>query len=129
MKISIVGAGYVGLVSGVCLSEKGHDVICVDIDQAKVGQINRGETPIYEKDLEDLLRRNIGRGFRATTDLREAVLGTDLSIIAVATPFDGDEIDLCFVKETAAQIGTVPEKQICLPCRDREKHRPAWNNG
>lgn len=107
MKISIVGSGYVGLVSGVCLAEKGHEVTCVDIDQAKVNRINKGEATIYEKGLQDLLQRNLGDRFRATTQLREAVMGTDLSMIAVGTPFDGDEIDLHFIEEAALEIGGV----------------------
>ena len=107
MQISIVGCGYVGLVSGVCLAEKGHTVVCVDVDQLKVDRINRGEPPIHESGLEDLLRRNLNHAFRATTDLREAVLNTDLTIIAVGTPFAGDEIDLRFIRQTALQIGAV----------------------
>ena len=107
MRISIVGTGYVGLVSGVCLAEKGHDVVCVDVDQAKVEQINAGEPPIHEAGLKELLRNNLKRTFRATTDLRAAVLDSDLSLIAVGTPFDGDEIDLRFIREVASQIGAV----------------------
>ncbi len=61
MNVSIVGTGYVGLVTGACLAEKGHTVICVDVDAAKVEQINAGESPIYEPGLEELLRRNVGR--------------------------------------------------------------------
>lgn len=111
MKLSIVGCGYVGLVSGVCLAEKGHEVICVDIDEAKVDAINRGETPIYEKGLQDLMSRNLVRRLRATTDLREAVIGTDVSIVAVGTPLEGEEIDLRFVKEAAVQIGRALKKK------------------
>ena len=107
MKISIVGSGYVGLVSGVCLAEKGHEVICVDVDQAKVNRINKGESPIYERSVEELLRDNLERRFRATTDLREAVMSTDLTIVAVGTPFDGNEIDLRFVEGVALDIGRV----------------------
>ncbi len=105
MKISVVGTGYVGLVSGVCLAEKGHEVICVDIDADKVERINRGIPPIHERGLETLLRENLGSRLRATTELREAVLATDLSLIAVGTPFDGSEIDLGYVVEAARQIG------------------------
>ena len=107
MQISVIGCGYVGLVSGVCLAEKGHAVVCVDIDQAKVDRINRGEPPIHESGLEELLHRNLRGRFRATTDLREAVINSDLTIIAVGTPFAGDEIDLRFIKEAALQIGAV----------------------
>lgn len=118
MNISIIGTGYVGLVSGVCLAEKGHTVVCVDIDEAKVKQINAGVAPIHEAGLSDLLRKNVGRGFRATTDLRTAVLETEVSLIAVGTPFAGDEIDLSYVREVALQIGAVlkekPEYHVVL---------------
>jgi UDPglucose 6-dehydrogenase len=107
MKISIIGTGYVGLVSGVCLAAKGHDVVCVDIDSAKVDRINSGDPPIHEKGLQELLRKACGVNFMATTDLREAVLNSELSMIAVGTPFDGDEIDLKFIRAAASQIGAV----------------------
>ncbi len=107
MKVSVVGTGYVGLVSGTCLAEKGHDVVCVDIDQAKVDQINQGMPPIYEAGLEDMLKANVGRRLQATTDLRTAVMESEISLIAVGTPFRGDEIDLTFIKTVARQIGEV----------------------
>jgi UDPglucose 6-dehydrogenase/GDP-mannose 6-dehydrogenase len=107
MRISIIGTGYVGLVSGVCLAEKGHRVICVDVDQDKINQINQGTSPIYEKGLEDLLKKNIGDNLTATTDLYTAVIDTDVSLIAVGTPFDGTEIDLSFVETSSRQIGKV----------------------
>jgi UDPglucose 6-dehydrogenase len=106
MKVSIVGTGYVGLVSGVCLAEKGHEVICVDVDRAKVDRINKGDTPIYERGLPDLLRRNLSQNFRATTDLRQAVLDSNLTMIAVGTPFDGDDINLQFIRQAASQVGS-----------------------
>jgi len=105
MKISVIGTGYVGLVSGVCLAEKGHEVVCVDLDASKVDRINRGDPPIHEKGLEELLRRNVGRGLKATTDLAGAVRDTDLSLIAVGTPFKGEEIDLSYVSQAATDIG------------------------
>jgi UDPglucose 6-dehydrogenase/GDP-mannose 6-dehydrogenase len=105
MKVSIIGTGYVGLVTGVCLAEKGHQVICVDVDQAKVDKINRAIPPIYELGLEELLKKNIHVNLEATTDLEEAVASTDLSLIAVGTPFDGTEIDLTYIKEASRQIG------------------------
>jgi UDPglucose 6-dehydrogenase len=107
MKVSVVGTGYVGLVSGVCLAEKGHQVICVDIEESKVNNINQGIPPIYEEGLEDLLQRNIGTRLLATTDLHRAVLDSQVSIIAVGTPFDGQGIDLKYVKAVARQIGKV----------------------
>ncbi len=106
MKVSVVGTGYVGLVSGVCLAEKGHEVICVDNDAAKVDKINAGQSPIYEAGLDDLLTRNIGRRLSATTDLKQAVLDSDVSLLAVGTPFNGSEIDLTYVRQVARDIGS-----------------------
>jgi UDPglucose 6-dehydrogenase len=107
MKVSVAGTGYVGLVSGVCLAEKGHQVICIDINEKKVEKINNGIPPIYEEGLEELLKKNVGTNLKATTDLRQAVLDSDLSLIAVGTPFDGNEIDLKYIKIVARQIGEV----------------------
>ena len=107
MKISVIGTGYVGIVSGACFSEIGHDCVCVDVDQAKVDRINRGEAPIHENGLDDLLRKHVGKRLRATADLRAAVLESEITFIAVGTPFDGQRIDLTYVREVARQIGTV----------------------
>lgn len=105
MKISIVGTGYVGLVTGACLAEVGHEVTCIDIDQKKVDQINQGITPIYESGLEGLLKKNIGDKLKAVTDLRSAILDSELTFIAVGTPFDGKHIDLTYIKQVSKQIG------------------------
>ena len=105
MKISVVGTGYVGLVSGVCLADRGHQVICVDKDAGKVAKISSGVAPIHEKGLDDLLARNLGKTLQATTDLRSAVHATELSLIAVGTPFDGTEIDTGYVEQAATEIG------------------------
>lgn len=107
MKISVIGTGYVGLVSGVCLAEKGHSVICVDVDEKKVQNINNAISPIHEDGLDELLKDNLGKSFSATTDLKKAVLETDLSLIAVGTPFDGDVIDLKYIRKVAQEIGNV----------------------
>ena len=104
-RISVIGTGYVGLVSGVCFAEIGHDCICVDVDASKVDRINRGEPPIHEKGLESMLRRHVGTRLRASTDLHAAVHDSDITFIAVGTPFDGQRIDLTFVREAARQIG------------------------
>lgn len=88
MKVSVVGTGYVGLVSGTCLAEKGHDVVCVDIDQSKVDQINQGIPPIYEAGLEDMLKANVGSRLVATTDLRSAVMDSAISLIAWVPPLE-----------------------------------------
>jgi UDPglucose 6-dehydrogenase/GDP-mannose 6-dehydrogenase len=105
MKVAIIGTGYVGLVSGVCLAEKGHDVTCVDIDADKVAMINRGEAPIHEEGLDELLQKNVGTRLRATTDLTGAVQASELTMIAVGTPFDGARIDLKYIRTAARQIG------------------------
>lgn len=105
MRVAVIGTGYVGLVSGVCLAEKGHEVICVDLDAQKIATINRGVSPIYEKGLAALLKKNIHRKMTATTDLTAAVRKTDISLIAVGTPFDGQEIDLTYVRKVSEQIG------------------------
>ena len=105
MRVSVIGTGYVGLVTGTCLAEKGIDVTCVDIDQDKVDCINRGEPPIYERGLEELLKKNIGWRLRATADLRTAVLQSDVTMITVGTPFRPEGVDLRFVEEVSRQIG------------------------
>ena len=105
MRVSIIGTGYVGLVSGACLADKGHDVVCVDSDQHKVASIRMGAPPIFERGLESLLRKHIGGKLQATTDLCGAILDSEVSLIAVGTPFSGGEIDLRFIKEASRQIG------------------------
>jgi len=105
MDISVVGTGYVGLVSGVCLADKGHRVICVDLDEAKVAQINAGQSPIHEDGLDALLQKNIGSGLTATTDLARAVADSTLTIIAVGTPFDGSAIDTSYIEAASKEIG------------------------
>jgi UDPglucose 6-dehydrogenase len=105
MRVSVVGSGYVGLVSGACLAEKGHQVVCIDQDPAKVTQINLGLSPIHEAGLLPILQRQVGVRLTATTDLAAAVLASDLTMIAVGTPFDGERIDLSAVQQAARQIG------------------------
>ena len=111
MNVSIIGTGYVGLVTGVCLTEKGHQVVCVDVDQEKVDKINQAISPIYEEGLEELLKKNININLKVTTDLHKSVIETDISFIAVGTPFNGSEIDLTYVKEVAYQIGKSLQKK------------------
>jgi UDPglucose 6-dehydrogenase len=105
MRVSIVGTGYVGLVSGACLAHLGHDVVCVDVDPRKVDMIASKKPPIYEKGLQELLDANVPSRLTATTDLRKAVLESDLSLIAVGTPFDGQLIDLKYIRQVAQEIG------------------------
>ena len=106
-KLSLVGAGYVGIVSGACLAEKGFYVTCVDIDKEKVEKINNCIQPIFENGLEELLKKNVNnRRLIASTNLKEAVIGSEISIIAVGTPFDGEKSDLSYIKKSAEEIGT-----------------------
>lgn len=106
MRIAIIGTGYVGLVSGGCLAEVGHDVVCVDVDQNKVDKIRSGIPPIHERDLPELLGRHVGGRLTATTDLVDAVANSDMSMIAVGTPLRDGRIDLSFVRTVAEQIGS-----------------------
>ena len=107
MKIAVIGTGYVGLVSGVCLSDFGHDVACVDTDAAKIAQLQAGEVPIYEPGLQAVLQRNIAAGrLQFGTDLAAAVAGAGAVFIAVGTPSrrgDG-HADLSYVMAAATQI-------------------------
>lgn len=107
MKIAMIGAGYVGLVSGVCFSDFGHDVVCVDVDPAKVDMLNAGKVPIFEPGLESLMARNVEAGrLTFTGDLAKAVGDSDAVFIAVGTPTrrgDG-HADLTYVFEAAKQI-------------------------
>ncbi|MFC1459426.1 UDP-glucose dehydrogenase family protein [Microvirga arabica] len=105
MRLAVIGTGYVGLVSGACFAEKGHTVVCVDVDPAKVAMVNCCKPPIYEDGLQELLDRNVPARLSATTDLREAILTSDVSLIAVGTPFDGEEIDLSYIVGASQQIG------------------------
>ena len=105
MRVSIVGTGYVGLVTGVCLAEVGHDVICVDNDPAKVEQLRSGRPTIHEEGLDALLTKAIGKSLHVSADIEKAVHDTDITLIAVGTPFDGREIDLQYIKAVASDIG------------------------
>ncbi len=105
MRISIVGTGYVGLVTGACLAEHGHDVTCVDVDPVKIDWINSRRAPIHEDGLPELLERTVGRTLRASGDLAAAVLDTDITFIAVGTPAVDGQIDLAFVERAAEEIG------------------------
>lgn len=107
MKIAVAGAGYVGLVTGVVFADLGNEVICVDIDPAKVDAINKGRAPIYEPGLDEMLQRNLEEGrLRATTDLAAAVRESEVIFITVGTPpTENGEPDLKYVDEVARVIG------------------------
>jgi UDPglucose 6-dehydrogenase len=105
MNVAVVGMGYVGLVTGVCLAEKGHQVTCLDVDERRVAAVRRGKAPIFEVGLDELLQRNIGRRFQVDTRVADAVRDADVTMIAVGTPFDGREIDLSAVRAAARHVG------------------------
>ncbi len=105
MRVSVIGTGYVGLVTGACLAEKGHTVVCVDKDESKVRKICNGIPPIFEVGLDRLLQKNVGTNLSATTDLHASVINSEITLVAVGTPFDGREVDLSFIKEVSLQIG------------------------
>ncbi|MCB1610965.1 MAG: UDP-glucose/GDP-mannose dehydrogenase family protein [Xanthomonadales bacterium] len=108
MRVAIFGTGYVGLVTGACLAEAGNQVICVDVDAGKIDRLNRGEIPIYEPGLEDLVHRNRQSGLlRFTTDAAAATAHGEIIFIAVGTPPDEDgSADLRYVLSVARDIGT-----------------------
>ncbi|MEL0106037.1 MAG: UDP-glucose/GDP-mannose dehydrogenase family protein [Rhodospirillaceae bacterium] len=107
MRVAMIGTGYVGLVSGVCFSEFGVDVVCVDKDQSKIDRLNKGEVPIYEPGLDDLLDKNVKAGrLSFSTDIAETVKDADAVFIAVGTPSrrgDG-HADLSYVYAAAEEI-------------------------
>ena len=107
MNITMIGTGYVGLVSGVCFSDFGHQVTCVDLSEEKIARLNRGEIPIYEPGLDEVLAKNVkANRLRFTTDLKAAVDGADAVFIAVGTPTrrgDG-HADLSYVMAAAEDI-------------------------
>jgi UDPglucose 6-dehydrogenase len=105
MNISIIGAGYVGLVSGACLAKFKNKIICVDIDDKKIEKINSGASPIYEEGLDDIIIKNKDR-ILATTDYKSSINNTEITFICVGTPSNKDgSIDLKYVKDTAKRIG------------------------
>lgn len=107
MRIGVVGTGYVGLVSGTCFAEFGIDVICVDKDEGKIARLKKGDIPIYEPGLEDLVEKQVKAGrLSFTTDLSKAVKGADAIFIAVGTPSRADDghADMSYVYEAAREI-------------------------
>ena len=107
MNIAVIGTGYVGLVTGAGFSEFGINVICVDKDVEKIARLERGELPIFEPGLEDIVQRNVAAGrLRFTTDARSAVQQSLVIFIAVPTPPQEDgSTDLSYVDEVARTIG------------------------
>ncbi len=111
MQLTIVGTGYVGLVSGTCFADTGNDVVCLDVDEQKIEMMRRGESPIYEPGLSDLLRRNIAAGrLTFTSDAEEAYREADFIFICVGTPSDDEgRADLQYVLAVAEELGRILE--------------------
>ncbi|OIO20690.1 UDP-glucose 6-dehydrogenase [Candidatus Micrarchaeota archaeon CG11_big_fil_rev_8_21_14_0_20_47_5] len=106
MKISIIGSGYVGLVTGACLAETGNEVILVDISEGRVGEINAGKCPIYEPGLQELLQKHIGSRLKATTNAQEAIFQSEIIFICVGTPQSKDgSTDMQYVISAAKSAG------------------------
>jgi UDPglucose 6-dehydrogenase len=116
MKLSIVGTGYVGLVSGTCFAEMGNTVYCVDTDDKKIEGLKKGVIPIYEPGLDDLVLSNSKRGnLQFTTDIREALKKTEVIFIAVGTPTGEDgSADLQYVLQVARSIGEYMEHDLIV---------------
>ena len=107
MFITIIGTGYVGLVSGTCLAEKGHHVTCVDVDKKKIENLNSGLCPIYEDGLRSILAKNLGKRLTFSDDLEKSIHKSSVVLICVGTPFDGEKIDLSFLEKACSQIGKI----------------------
>ncbi|HET9463449.1 MAG TPA: nucleotide sugar dehydrogenase, partial [Thiobacillus sp.] len=107
MKITVIGTGYVGLVTGTCLAEVGNEVLCLDLDPNKIEMLKGGGIPIYEPGLEDMVRRNVAAGrLHFTTDIEASVGFGQIQFIAVGTPPDEDgSADLQYVVAAARNIG------------------------
>lgn len=114
MKIAVAGTGYVGLVTGVCLAEHGHNVTCVDVDEAKVEMMKQGHCPIYEDGLEELMAKNRDR-LAYTTDYRFAYQDADVIFIGVGTPEKSDgSANLQYIYQVAGQIADSVEKDCVV---------------
>src|SRR3989338_1130424 len=109
MKVCVVGTGYVGLVTGVCLAESGNEVWCIDIDAAKVDRLQRGELPIYEPGLQELLERVLReKRIHFSTELKVGFEPADICFITVDTPSDENgQADISRVLSVAKQIGSL----------------------
>jgi UDPglucose 6-dehydrogenase len=107
MKVCVIGIGYVGLVTGVCLAEIGHDVICVDKDESKISMLLKGKMPIYEPGLEEIVSRNLkSKTLLFTTDIKNAIETQEIIFICVGTPpLPDGNVDLRYIEEVAKDIG------------------------
>lgn len=114
MKIAVAGTGYVGLVTGVCLAEHGHDVTCVDVEKEKVEKMKKGISPIFEPELEDLMKKN-GERLHFTIDYQKAYQTAEVIFIAVGTPEKSDgSANLCYVFKVAEEIAESIERDCVI---------------
>jgi UDPglucose 6-dehydrogenase len=116
MKISVIGTGYVGLVSGTCFAQMGNSVVCVDVDAKKIEKLNSGIIPIYEPGLEEMVKENYKLGtLKFTTDIKNAVENSEICFIAVGTPMGEDgSADLKYVLAVAKSIGEYITKPLVV---------------
>ncbi|MCI4399879.1 MAG: UDP-glucose/GDP-mannose dehydrogenase family protein [Campylobacteraceae bacterium] len=116
MKISVIGTGYVGLVSGTCFAQMGNGVVCVDVDEKKIEKLNSGIIPIYEPGLEEMVKENYKLGtLKFTTDIKNAVENSEICFIAVGTPMGEDgSADLKYVLAVAKSIGEYITKPLVV---------------
>jgi len=116
MNITVIGSGYVGLVSGTCFAEMGNRVTCVDIDPVKIEKLNKGIIPIFEPGLETLISKNVkNNNLLFTTDLSEALQNSEIAFIAVGTPMGDDgSADLQYVLAVAKSIGKSMQKRLIV---------------
>ncbi len=140
MKLAIIGSGYVGLTTGTCFAEVGHEVICVDNDEKKVASLRSGKIPIYEPGLEEMIVRNVASGrLKFTTSIKEGVENSLVVFIAVPTPPQPDgSVDLSFVEKVAREIaGVIKDYRVIVdkstvPVKTGEKVRQTisrYNSG
>jgi UDPglucose 6-dehydrogenase len=115
VRIAVVGTGYVGLVAGVCLAESGADVVCIDVDQAKLRMLEQGQVPFFEPGLASMLARNWPQRITFSDDLAASIRGRQVVFVAVGTPpLEDGSADLSRVLEVAAQVARVAEQPLAL---------------
>ena len=118
MNITIIGSGYVGLVTGACLSDAGHKVICVDKDKSKIANLSRGQIPIYEPGLETLVKKNIKEeNLSFSSNIKSSLNASKIVFIAVGTPtsLEGDNADLSQIYSSAEEIShSIQDESIII---------------